>query len=209
MSLPVFSSTNKPPTTKNHSVPEGLKMVAMNNYFGIGIGAEITLAFHLAREENPEKCTSRFRNKAIFFKAGLKKMASRSLNLSNVIELYVDDNIIDLPPIKGLIFLNIASWGAGSNAWGNASSKRFNPPSISDGMLEILGVGGVAHVSQIYSGLRNGVRLAQGEYIKILVKKEVAMQVDGEPWMQPPGRIIITVSSMQATMLKRRKRKSK
>jgi len=41
--------------------PSGLKMVAMNNYLGMGIDAELSLAFHLAREENPEKCTSRCR----------------------------------------------------------------------------------------------------------------------------------------------------
>ncbi|XP_002128509.2 diacylglycerol kinase theta [Ciona intestinalis] len=211
MSLPVISSFKKEPPepVKCPTAPEGLKMVAMNNYFGIGIDAELSLAFHLAREENPERCTSRLRNKALYFKAGLKKMTSRSVNLSNVIELQVDDHVIDLPPIKGLIFLNITSWGAGSNAWGSAVSKRFNQPSIGDGMLEVLGVGGVAHMSQIYSGLRTGMRLAQGEYIRITLKREVAMQVDGEPWMQPPGKIIITVSSMQATMLKRSKRKSK
>ena len=38
---------------------DSLKMATMNNYFGIGIDAELSLAFHLAREENPEKCTSR------------------------------------------------------------------------------------------------------------------------------------------------------
>ena len=36
-----------------------LKVMTMNNYFGIGIDAEMALAFHLAREENPERCTSR------------------------------------------------------------------------------------------------------------------------------------------------------
>ena len=31
----------------------------MNNYFGIGIDAALSLDFHLAREESPEKFTSR------------------------------------------------------------------------------------------------------------------------------------------------------
>ena len=34
----------------------------MNNYFGIGLDAKITLDFHLRREEHPEKCRSRTRN---------------------------------------------------------------------------------------------------------------------------------------------------
>ncbi len=33
--------------------------VVMNNYCGIGLDAAIALDFHLAREENPEKFSSR------------------------------------------------------------------------------------------------------------------------------------------------------
>lgn len=34
--------------------------VVMNNYLGIGLDAAIALDFHLAREENPEKFSSRY-----------------------------------------------------------------------------------------------------------------------------------------------------
>ena len=34
--------------------------IVMNNYCGIGLDAAIALDFHLAREENPEKFSSRF-----------------------------------------------------------------------------------------------------------------------------------------------------
>ena len=35
----------------------------MNNYFGLGLDADLCLDFHNAREEQPEKFTSRLHNK--------------------------------------------------------------------------------------------------------------------------------------------------
>jgi len=37
-------------------------------------------------------------------------------------------------------------------------------------MLEIVGVTGVVHMGQIQSGLRNGIRIAQGGHVSLLLK---------------------------------------
>jgi len=38
-------------------------------------------------------------------------------------------------------------------------------PTHYDGMLEVVGVTGVAHMAQIQSGLRTAVRIAQGGHV--------------------------------------------
>lgn len=45
---------------KEKPVSPGPSCVVMNNYTGIGLDAAIALDFHLAREENPEKFSSRY-----------------------------------------------------------------------------------------------------------------------------------------------------
>lgn len=116
----------------------------MNNYTGIGLDAAIALDFHLAREENPEKFSSRLvriliahagvfqppvilhvrlHNKSYYLQLGLQKMVSRgeTRELRRHVTLTVDGNRVDLPDIAGMIVLNIQSWGAGADPWGTTN----------------------------------------------------------------------------------------
>lgn len=43
----------------NSSGEENTAVLVMNNYFGVGIDADLCLGFHNAREENPERFNSR------------------------------------------------------------------------------------------------------------------------------------------------------
>uniref|UniRef100_A0A3P8S0W2 Diacylglycerol kinase n=1 Tax=Amphiprion percula TaxID=161767 RepID=A0A3P8S0W2_AMPPE len=178
---------------KNNGFLEPPKVWTMNNYFGIGIDAELSLDFHLAREDEPDKFTSRFHNKGVYVKVGLQKI-SHTRSLHKELQLQVDAQNIPLPNIEGLIFLNIPSWGAGADLWGSEVDGRFGKPSIDDGLLEVVGVTGVVHMGQVQSGLRSGIRIAQGNYIRLTVSKPIPVQVDGEPWIQPPGHIIISAA---------------
>ena len=47
---------------------------------------------------------------------------------------------------------------------------------------------------QVQSGLRSGIRIAQGNYVRVTVTKPLPVQVDGEPWIQAPGHIIISAA---------------
>lgn len=85
------------------------QMLVMNNYFGIGIDADLCLDFHNAREENPNKFNSRLHNKGVYVKMGLRKMVGRKMvkELHKELRLEVDGKIVDLPPVEGIIILNI------------------------------------------------------------------------------------------------------
>ncbi|KAM9849462.1 diacylglycerol kinase theta [Aulostomus maculatus] len=193
---------------KDNHFLEPPKIVQMNNYFGLGIDAELSLDFHQAREDEPDKFTSRFHNKGVYVKVGLQKI-SYTRSLHKELQLQVDAQTIPLPNIEGLIFLNIPSWGSGADLWGSEVDSRYGKPSIDDGLLEVVGVTGVVHMGQVQSGLRSGIRIAQGNYIRLIVSKPIPVQVDGEPWIQPPGHIIISAAGPKVRMLRKSKQKQK
>ncbi|VDL93645.1 unnamed protein product [Schistocephalus solidus] len=204
--------TNSPNSTEDNSF-----LVIMNNYFGIGIDADLSLDFHNARSENPSKFNSRYvdprpsahqfhsgslfslHNKSVYFRIGLRKMVNRSSckDLHKKIVIEADGKILDLPHLEGVVVLNILSWGGGANPWGLDKDDTFARPTHYDGLLEVVGICGVLHMGQIYSGLRTGIRLAQAAHLKIILKSEVPIQVDGEPFIQPPGQLTVLRSALK------------
>lgn len=204
--LAIANDTNAANTNEDQT-----SIFVMNNYFGIGIDADLCLDFHMAREENPDKFNSRLHNKSVYFKMGLRKMVNRRScrDLHRMIKVEVDGKLIELPPVEGIIILNILSWGSGANPWGPEKEDSFAKPTHYDGMLEIVGVSGVVHMGQIQSGLRSATRIAQGGHLRIHLLSDLPVQVDGEPWIQPAGEVVVLRSALKATMLKKTKNKIK
>ncbi|XP_067143184.1 diacylglycerol kinase delta isoform X2 [Centruroides vittatus] len=167
----------------------------MNNYFGIGLDAKITLEFHNKREEHPEKCRSRTKNLMWYGVLGGKELLQKTFkNLEQRVQLECDGRRIPLPSLQGIVVLNIASYGGGSNFWGGTKEDDiFYAPSFDDKILEVVAVFGTVQMaaSRVINLQHHRIAQCRSVKITILGDEGVPVQVDGEAWVQPTGYICI------------------
>ncbi|XP_055374995.1 diacylglycerol kinase eta isoform X2 [Condylostylus longicornis] len=167
----------------------------MNNYFGIGIDAKISLDFHNKREEHPEKCRSRAKNYMWYGVLGSKQLLQKTYkNLEQRVQLECDGQRIPLPSLQGIVVLNIPSFMGGTNFWGGTKQDDiFLAPCFDDRILEVVAVFGSVQMaaSRLINLQHHRIAQCQSVQINILGDEEVPIQVDGEAWLQPPGMIRI------------------
>merc|ERR1719483_1928654 len=143
-------------------------------------------------------------------------------NLHEDIDIMCDGYSLDLangPSLEGIAILNIPSIYGGTNLWGDNPSqkkrrkaqrgkkdrdKEFSTSSMSSAelaiatqhvgevLIEVVGLESIFHMSTVYAGMSTGKRLAQCSTVVIRTRKRFPMQIDGEPWMQPPCTISIS-----------------
>nr|CAD7596741.1 unnamed protein product [Timema genevievae] len=174
----------------------------MNNYFGIGIDAKISLDFHQKREEHPEKCRSRAKNYMWYGVLGSKECFQKTFkNLEQRVQLECDGQRIPLPSLQGIVILNIPSFMGGTNFWGGTKEDDcFLAPSFDDRILEVVAVFGSVQMaaSRLINLQHHRIAQCQTVQITILGDEGVPVQVDGEAWVQPSGVIrIIHKNRMQ------------
>jgi diacylglycerol kinase (ATP) len=167
----------------------------MNNYFGIGIDAKISLDFHQKREEHPEKCRSRAKNYMWYGVLGSKQLLQKTYkNLEQKVQLECDGQRIPLPSLQGIVVLNIPSFMGGTNFWGGTKEDDlFVAPCFDDRILEVVAVFGSVQMaaSRLINLQHHRIAQCQSVQINILGEEGVPIQVDGEAWIQPPGMIRI------------------
>ncbi|XP_035701794.1 diacylglycerol kinase delta isoform X4 [Folsomia candida] len=180
----------------------------MNNYFGIGIDAKITLAFHLKREEHPELCGSRIRNFVWYGILGGREFMLKSCrNLEQRVILECDGQRIFLPSLQGIVILNIQSFMGGTNFWGGSEAdSSFLAPSFDDRILEVVAVYDVMQMAASRVVHIRHHRIAQCHSVKITILGDdpLPVQVDGEAWLQAPGAIQIVHKNRVQMMCRNR-----
>ncbi|XP_034637812.1 diacylglycerol kinase delta-like isoform X1 [Trachemys scripta elegans] len=167
----------------------------MNNYFGIGLDAKISLEFNNKRDEHPKKCSSRTKNMMWYGVLGTKELLQRTYkNLEQRVQLECDGVTISLPSLQGIAVLNIPSYAGGINFWGGTKEdNNFGAPSFDDKKLEVVAVFGSIQMAMSRVINLQHHRIAQCRMVKITIRGDegVPVQVDGEAWIQPPGIIKI------------------
>ncbi|XP_064206522.1 diacylglycerol kinase delta-like isoform X2 [Anguilla rostrata] len=178
----------------------------MNNYFGIGLDAKISLEFNNKRDVHPKKCSSRTKNMMWYGVLGTKELVQKTYkNLEQRVHLECDSVPMCLPSLQGLAVLNIPSYAGGINFWGGTKEdNNFGAPSFDDKKLEVVAVFGSMQMAMSRVINLQHHRIAQCRQVKITILGEegVPVQVDGEAWIQPPG-IVKIVHKNRAQMLTR------
>jgi diacylglycerol kinase (ATP) len=167
------------------------------NYLGIGIDASIAMQVDKLRNRWPRLFFSRRLNRQYYGLMGIFDWLRRKFkNFAKDVKVHVDGKEVALPPAtKGVIILNINSYGGGSLAWFDDELHRFAPASVSDGLFEVIAVKGPVQLGKVKFGMTRFEKIAQGSHLSVEAGIPLPMHRDGEPWIQDVGAALSVESA--------------
>uniref|UniRef100_A0A8D8YHW6 Diacylglycerol kinase n=3 Tax=Cacopsylla melanoneura TaxID=428564 RepID=A0A8D8YHW6_9HEMI len=175
-----------------------IKSKWMYNYLSIGVDAQVALDFHNTRESSLYICSSRAFNKFLYLTFGTQQAMERLCkDLEQRIELYLDGTRVNLPPIESVVVLNIPSWAAGVDLWklgrdSEDGTSCSEDQKMDDAKIEVMALYSSFHIARLQVGLSEPLKLGQASQVKIKLLNKTPMQIDGEPWLQPPAMITLS-----------------
>mmetsp|Transcript_15624 Transcript_15624/g.26323 ORF Transcript_15624/g.26323 Transcript_15624/m.26323 type:complete len:524 (+) Transcript_15624:287-1858(+) len=183
----------------------------MQNYFSIGLLADMAMGVDDFREKHPKLTKNREMMKTAYTGVGAKKiLSSKNPRVGNYVQsLTIDGKDFPVPKtVKDIVVLNIPSMISGFSPWRTGKSKTGEGKldAVDDGMVEVLFVTNLTSSLARFQWqkLRNSLpcccepprhwaktsalhQVAQGRSVRIEFKENrtsqmLAAQVDGEPW---------------------------
>lgn len=169
------------------------RTLTMMNYFSIGIDAEIAMSFHQERDQFPERFSSQSKNVLKYAIKGFEA-SFQGTPLDGAARVTGDGEELAIHPLwKGVIVSNVPCYQGGKDFWGPCDTKdSFTPVDAADGKLEVMGVAGTLHIGMCNIAFDTAHRVGQAKSIRLQLFREIAVQCDGEPWLQPPCVITFT-----------------
>lgn len=80
--------------------------------------------------------------------------------------------------------------------------QGFSAPSHDDKLVEVVAVSGLTTIATaMVLGIQNH-RLRQCRLAKLTLTEEIAIQVDGEAWLQKPGTIVVSHKNKARMLVK-------
>lgn len=147
------------------------KEIFMYNYVSVGVDALVTYNFHKLRQSAFYIIKSKIMNKFLYFIYGSKEVFWQKCDgLHKELELYMDNEKIELPELQSIVVLNIDNWGAGVRLI--EMMKEIDPDyyssySFSDGYVEVFGISSSFHIAQLQVGLTKPIKFGRAKHVKV------------------------------------------